>query len=158
MLGPPRFLPSPLANVPWSKTPVGLLLLTLAEQKILPSTLTKISAPTTLAISRLPTLSTVRGHGYLCTTQDSLPVCWLGFDRTGFAPVRLDCPIFGELPPPLGAGFAWRATRALQIVSDRGEVKPPQVPRKRWHDHVAGMTTLQTPRISSRAHAFAFAR
>jgi len=77
---------------------------------MLPSACVRVSAPTTLAISGLRThgpfcpLSTLRDHGYPCITQDSLPVRWLGFDRTGlFRQARL--PSFREPPPPVGAGF-----------------------------------------------------
>ncbi len=59
----------------------------------------RVSAPTTLSdfgatyLRPVRSLPTLRRHGCPCTTQDSLAARWLGFDRMGFAPIRLACPV-----------------------------------------------------------------
>src|ERR1700677_49529 len=46
-----------------------------------------IAEPTSFSTSCL--LSTLRSLGYPRSTQDSLPACWLGFDRVGVSPTGL---------------------------------------------------------------------
>jgi hypothetical protein len=92
---PPRFLVSLYALVPQSTTPVGQLPLAFpgAEgaafdrpYRLGSHHLGDFGAP---YLRPVRSLSTLRSHGYPCTTQDSLPACWLSVGRAGFPPAWL---------------------------------------------------------------------
>ena len=98
MLGPPRFLPHPLRRAvvydpggPDAPHPNGTKDAAFDLCDSLGShNLRNFGAP---YLRPVRSLSTLRSHGCPCTTQDSLPACWLSVGRTGFAPGGFDCPI-----------------------------------------------------------------
>jgi hypothetical protein len=57
-------------------------------------------------------LFTLRRPGHPGATQNSLPACWLGFDRAGLTPAgfRIEFQVFSA-SLPLEPGFSWRNER-----------------------------------------------
>ena len=96
VVGDRRDLPgsweTPLAGAPSSSTPVGPGALALTVARMLPSDLSRPSAPTTIlfrdSITRLASLLAVYASrpGSLQSAQDSLPTCSLRFGRVGVSP------------------------------------------------------------------------
>jgi hypothetical protein len=114
--GSPRFLACPSALVPPSSTPVGPPPLAFSRMRLLPSIASTISAPTSLAdfgassLRPVRSLSTLRTRSRPRRTQDSLPACWLGFDRVEPSSTGHVRSISGHVFPPCSPGLPWRTS------------------------------------------------
>jgi len=102
---------APLANTPRSQTPAGRPALAFPDESMLPPGYTHAVGPTTHSLSGLYHAACLLAvyaswDGLLrrCT-QDSLPACWLGFDRMGLSPTGLQSRLsrWHRLPPFLSS-------------------------------------------------------